>query len=109
MNRIDILETILQTLKDTPESVQQPFKDALMVHSDNQWHNLVSNNLESLIDTENEDDLWERVNDDGEGLDRLLSKNDEMRLSKETVSKLYNDKRKLTKDEKYLIEAFLNE
>lgn len=128
MNKIDTIKTILQTLKDAPESVQQLFKDASMVHSDNSWHDLVSNDLEGFVDTYNddpytwyrsdelesygyihEDELWDKVDDDGEGLDRLLSKNNEMRLAKETVSKLYNDKRKLTKDEKDLIEAFLDE
>lgn len=127
MSRIEILETILQTLKDAPESVQQAFKDALMVHSDDQWHDLVSNDLEGLVDTENdpyiwyridelesngyfdEDTLWERVWDDLEGLDRLLSKHNEMRLSKDTVTKLMKDRRTLTKDENDLIEAYLNE
>ena len=123
----DQLLTILQTLKDLPEESQKPFRDALMLHSDNQWHDLVSNDREGFVDIENddytwyrsddlescgyihEDELWDKVDDDGEGLDRLLSKNNEMRLAKETVSKLYNDKRKLTKDEKDLIEAFLDE
>ncbi len=59
MNRIDTIKTILQTLKDAPESVQQLFRDALMVHSDNQWHNLVSNDLEGLID----DYIWYREDD----------------------------------------------
>lgn len=123
----DQLLTILQTLKDLPEEAQTPFRDALMLHSDNSWHDLVSNDLERFVDTENdnytwyrsddlescgyihEDDLWETVDNDGEGLDRLLSKNNEMRLSKETVSKMYNDKGGLTKDEEDLIEAFLYE
>ena len=123
----DQLLTILQTLKDLPEEVQKPFRDALMVHSDNQWHDLISNDLEGFVDTYNdnyawyrsdelesygyihENDLWEQVDNDGEGLDRLLSKNNEMRLSKDTVNKLYTDKRKLTKDERDLIEAFLDE
>lgn len=127
MDRIDTIKTILQTLKDLPESVQQLFKDALMVHSDNQWHDLVSNDLEGLVDTENdpyiwyrsddlescgyfhEDTLWERVWDDQEGLDRLLSKHNEMRLSKDIVTKLMKDRRTLTKDERDLVEAFLNE
>ena len=123
----DQLLTILQTLKDLPEEAQKPFRDALMVHSDNQWHDLVSNDLEGFVDTYNdnyawyrsdelesygyihESDLWETVDNDGEGLDRLLSKNNDMRLSKDTVNKLYTDKRKLTKDERDLIEAFLDE
>ena len=123
----DQLLTILQTLKDLPPEAQRPFRDALMVHSDNHWHDLVYNDLEGFVDTYNdnyawyrsdelesygyihENDLWETVDNDGEGLDRLLSKNNEMRLSKDTVIKLYTDKRKLTKDERDLIEAFLNE
>lgn len=127
MNKLDTIKTILQTLKDAPESVQQPFRDALMAHSDNQWHDLVSNDLEALVDTENdpyiwyreddlescgyfhEDTLWERVWDDQEGLDRLLSKHNEMRLSKDTVTKLMKDRRTLTQDEQDLIEAFLDE
>ena len=45
----DQLLTILQTLKDLPEESQKPFRDALMVHSDNSWHDLVSNGLEGFV------------------------------------------------------------
>ena len=54
MSRIDTIQTILQTLKYAPDSVQQLFKDALMVHSDNQWHDILTSLTEGLIDPEND-------------------------------------------------------
>ena len=122
--------TILNTLKDLPESDQKPFRDALMITSENDWHDLVHlTDTSDIIDLNEESHTWYREDDlaqegyfhesvipamaigDIEGLCVQLAKEKEPQtiIAIETLHKLYEAKGYLSKNETDLIKAILNE
>lgn len=126
------LQTILDTLKDMSNFEQKPIRDALMITSEDAWHNLVHSNLEEFVDVANDDYTWHREDDlkgagyiheddlmeqavnDIEGLCDQLAKEKEPQtiIAIELLNKLYiadEGTSKITKDEYKLIEAILEE
>jgi hypothetical protein len=122
------MQTILDTLKDLSPEQQQPFRDAMMITSENDWHDLVHTNVSEIVDMNDTDDTWYREDDlsdagyfhesvipemavaDIEGLCKALSREKipQTIIDIETLGVLYvgGD---LTKENEALIEAILDE
>ncbi len=120
------IQTILDTLKDLPESSQKAFRDALVITSENDWHDLVHSSLDAYVDTENdsytwyredeltdcgyihESDLKDAIESDLELVDKVLAKKSEYRVNIDIIYKLKNNET-LTKDESELVNAMLED
>ncbi len=126
------LQTILDTLKDLNDEQQKPFRNALMITSENDWHDLVHTNVSGIVDMNDTDYTWYREDDlseegyfhesvipemavaDIEGLCKALSREKEPQtiITIELLNKLYiadEGTSKITKDEYKLIKAILEE
>ena len=127
------LQAILDTLKDLNDEQQKPFRDATMITSENDWHDLVHTNDAEIIHMNDTDYTWYREDDlresgyiheseiieqaveDIEGLCVQLAKEKEPQtiISVETLNILYKNQKKtgtqLKRDEQDLIKAILEE
>lgn len=122
----DQMQIMVTTLKDLPYDSQKPIRDALMITSENAWHDLVHSNFDSFVDVENdsktwyceddlnqygyihESDLKDAIENDLELVDKVLAKKSEYRINIDIIYKLKNNEA-LTKIESELVDAMLDD
>ena len=122
MNTLSNLKDLHQCLKYLSKESLDEIKDLLTITSENDLHDLMYSNIDSLIDADNSDyvplddlesygyfhdsSLVEMIQDNTEKLDRALYKMCEARISLDTLKKLMNSE-KLTCEELSYIQEVL--